>query len=222
MKTTLTILFIAAALVPAYAEIPFFQTELPGTQQERSIPPDKFINKYRPEPVPSIPSISDQLSLQELSFLIHRYRGRIRSMVLNHRGSVSAIHHWEHGARIDRFWDGRFDWVSLGSSKGNGNRTSLRISNCTRVCLHLHPEDSVPWPSHNDRIAARNVMSSLRSRCMSGQLSLPAYVWMVTVHTSGQVWAWREGLRKPVLVVEQILPVKDMAGEVKLAGRAER
>lgn len=202
MRTIFICTLLTVITLAVNAEIPLSHDNMLSGQRARTLPPDKFINKYRPEPLESAQRGDDGLSTQELAFLIHRYRTRLQSMIQNHNCSLSVVHHWEHGARIDRSWNGGFNWIALGSSKGNGNRTALRISNCTRVCIHLHPENSVPWPSHNDRVAGRKATQSIRSYCLLQNLQQPAFIWMVTVHTSGQVWAWREGIKDPILIYD--------------------
>ena len=192
---------------PAVAEIPLRHDMETAARMERTFPPDKFIGKYQPDPVSSSTRIPHETTEQELGRLLHRYRGRLQMMMQDHTATLSAVHHWEHGARIDVSLTGETRWINLGSSKGTRNRTCMRLTNQTRVCIHVHPEDSVPWPGFNDRMAARQARQSLCMRCRHSGLADPPPVWMVTVHASGQVWAWKEGMPEPIRIGEHLSPV---------------
>ncbi len=144
--------------------------------------------------------LKETTTRHELEHLLYQFRGRLADMLCHHRGSLATLHHWEHCARIDLDWTRHPSWTALGSSKGTGNYTALRIVNRTRVCIHVHPERSVPWPSWNDRKAARSAHGAMSLRCMQQNLPVPEPMWVVTIHASGQIWAWRDGMKDPYQV----------------------
>lgn len=170
--------------------------KLRDDQPSREIPIQKTIEASIDENI----LLKETTTPHELDRLLYRFRGRLADMLHHHRGSLATLHHWEHCARIDLDWSHHPAWITLGSSKGTGNRTALRIANRTRVCIHVHPEDSVPWPSWNDRRAARRAHDAMVLRCTQQELPEPAPLWVVTIHASGQIWAWRDGMDDPYQV----------------------
>ena len=138
-------------------------------------------------------------SLTSLSRLLHRLQERLTTL-MNRQNGLASRHHWEYGARIDRNWNGELRWVDLKSSKGTGNATSVRITNRTVVCFHTHPEDSIPQLSYHDRENARQAYRRLCDQCRRRGIPEPAPAWFVTVHASGEMWAWRPGMAVSVPV----------------------
>jgi len=136
---------------------------------------------------------ADTLDFDNLCSLARSHSRNFSCLLQQYRQSIRHIHHWECAATVELDHSGNYHWVEDTRRSVTRNRTKLVVTNRTVMCVHIHPSDSVPWPSFQDRQSARMATRGILQNCRRYGLENPPVLWMLTLHASGELWAWRDG-----------------------------